>query len=99
MRPYSFAHDTLCRCRSLAAEIPVAALEDKAHRPDLVDYLRALGACAYHPADALVDEALVRRLRAEGVPVNVFTVNDPGRQRELFAWGVRGVFTDWIDPV
>lgn len=95
----SFAHDTLRRCRSLAAEIPVAALEDKAHRPDLVDYLRALGACAYHPADALVDEALVRRLRAEGVPVNVFTVNDPGRQRELFAWGVRGVFTDWIDPV
>ena len=41
----------------------------------------------------------MRRLRAEGVPVNVFTVNDPGRQRELFAWGVRGVFTDWIDPV
>jgi glycerophosphoryl diester phosphodiesterase len=28
----------------------------------------------------------------------VFTVNDPVRRRELFAWGVSGVFTDWVDP-
>jgi glycerophosphoryl diester phosphodiesterase len=92
----SFVHDTLRRCRSLAAEIPVAALQGGSHPPDLVGYLRALDACAYHPADDLVDEALVRSLRAEGVHVNV--VNDPVRRRELFAWGVSGVFTDWVDP-
>ena len=95
----SFVHDTLRRCRSLAAEIPVAALEDKAHPPDLVAYLRALGACAYHPADDLVDQALIRVLRAGRLHVNVFTVNDPVRQRELFAWGATGVFTDWVEPV
>ena len=94
----SFVHDTLRRCRSLAAEIPVAALQGGSHPPDLVGYLRALGACAYHPADDLVDEALVRSLRANGLHVNVFTVNDPVRRRELFAWGVSGVFTDWVDP-
>ena len=95
----SFNHAVLRVCRGLAPEIAIAALQEDGHPPDLVAYLRTLGACAYHPADNLVDEALIRVLRAGRLHVNVFTVNDPARQRELFAWGATGVFTDWVEPV
>ena len=95
----SFNHAVLRVCRGLAPEIAIAALQEDGHPPDLVAYLRTLGACAYHPADDLVDEALIRILRAGRLHVNVFTVNDPARQRELFAWGATGVFTDWVEPV
>ena len=94
-----FNHAVLRVCRGLAPEIAIAALQEDGHPPDLVAYLRTLGACAYHPADNLVDEPLIRVVRAGGVHVNVFTVNDPARQRELFAWGATGVFTDWVEPV
>lgn len=94
----SFNHAVLRVCRGLAPEIAIAALQEDSHPPDLVPYLRTLGACAYHPADDLVDEALIRVLREGGLHVNVFTVNDPVRQRELFAWGATGVFTDWVEP-
>jgi len=94
----SFNHHALRACRQAAPEIAVAALQEGAHPPYLTSYLRDLGACAYHPADAIVDQALVTILRAAGFAVNAFTVNDPARQRQLFAFGATGVFTDFPEP-
>ena len=94
----SFNHHALRACRQRAPEIAVAALQEGVHPPDLTSYLRDLGACAYHPADDVTDQALVTTLRAAGFAVNVFTVNDPGRQRQLFAFGATGVFTDFPKP-
>lgn len=93
----SFNHDLLRACRQRAPEIAVAALQEEGHPPDMIPYLRALGVQAYHLEDTLVDAALVAALRAAGLPVNVFTVNDPGRQQQLFALGVNGIFTDFPD--
>ncbi len=88
-----FAHDTLRRCLAPGRGSPVwPALEDRSPRPDLVDYLRALGACAYHPADALVD-GRVRQARAEGVPVQRVHGQRPGPATGAVRLGVRGVFT------
>jgi len=95
----SFCHDSLRNCRRLAPEIALAALQEGTHPPDLVAYLQALGACAYHPHQALVDAALVRTLRAADLDVNVFTVNDPGQQQQLFDLGVTGIFTDFLEPL
>jgi glycerophosphoryl diester phosphodiesterase len=91
----SFNHTMLRICRRLAPEIATAALQEGAHPPDLLAYLRDLTVCAYHPADALADPALVRTLRSAGLHVNVFTVNDPHRQQQLFSAGVTGIFTDY----
>ena len=46
--------------------------------------------------DPLVTPAVVERCRALGVPVIVWTVNDPARVRQFEAMGVDGVVTD--DP-
>ncbi len=91
----SFNHDYLFQCRALAPHISVAVLQNEQHPPRLIDYLHAIGASAYHPSDAITDRTLIRTLRAAGFGVNVYTVNDKDRQRQLFADGASAVFTDF----
>lgn len=93
----SFNHTALRVCRLLAPHLGVAALQEGSHPPDLIPYLHSLAVCAYHPADQIVDAPLVQALRDAGLAVNVFTVNDPVRQRQLFAAGVTGIFTDYLN--
>ena len=91
----SFNHDYLLIAKTFAPKISLGVLQDYSHPPDIVEYLRALGAAAYHPADTLVDARLVKKLRAAGIGVNVYTVNSKERQKELFAMGVTAIFTDF----
>lgn len=47
--------------------------------------------------DDLVTERWVRRQKARGFTVMVYTVNDPERMSELTAWGVDAIITDTPD--
>jgi glycerophosphoryl diester phosphodiesterase len=49
---------------------------------------------ALHPEDRQVDEALLRRCRARGLPVHVWTVNDPQRMGQLARAGVGALIGD-----
>lgn len=67
--------------------------------PEKLSGLIAL--CRAHGFDGLgvsagwrIDAALVERLRADGLRLNVWTVNDPKRARELAAAGVASITTD-----
>jgi glycerophosphoryl diester phosphodiesterase len=91
----SFNHKILRYCSQLAPEMALAALQEASHPPDLIEYLRTLGVQAYHPEDAITSSALVAALRDAGLRTHVFTVNERTRQQQLFAYGVRGVFTDF----
>ena len=55
---------------------------------------RRLGAVAVHPELALCSDARVRRWRARGALVNVWTVNDPAEARRLAAAGVDAIISD-----
>lgn len=92
----SFNHTILRICHWLAPNLAIAALQEGFHPPDLISYLHSLAVCAYHPADQIVDASLIHAIRSAGFRINVFTVNDPVRQRKLFAAGVTGIFTDYI---
>ena len=91
----SFNHDYLVQCKAMAPHISIGVLQNEQHPPDLVQYLQALGAAAYHPADAITSRELIRTLRAAGFGINVYTVNDKQRQRDLFDFGATAVFTDF----
>nr|WP_321468126.1 glycerophosphodiester phosphodiesterase family protein [uncultured Desulfobulbus sp.] len=91
----SFNHRLLPYCRGLAPDIACAALQEKTHPPELVAYLRDLQVCAYHPENALTDQALIALLWSAGIAVNVFTVNDHLRMKELAGFGVSGIITDY----
>ena len=53
-----------------------------------------LGAAAVHLERTLTRPELVAALRARGLLVNVWTVNDPAEARDLAALGVDGLITD-----
>lgn len=55
---------------------------------------RALGAAAVHPERVLCSPGRVRRWKAAGALVNVWTVNNPLEATHLAALGVDGIITD-----
>jgi glycerophosphoryl diester phosphodiesterase len=63
-------------------------------REPLIERAAAHGHVAVHPHDALVDERFVTLAHAAGLAVNVWTVDDPTRLRQLEAMGVDAVITN-----
>lgn len=49
---------------------------------------------AVHPQNHLCTAKALRGWKAHGFAVNVWTVDDPARQRELASWGVDGIITN-----
>ena len=91
----SFNHDYLIIAKDCAPTISTAALQHRTHPRNLVEYLKSLGVAAYHPSDDITEVSVVKKLRAAGLGVNVYTVNSPKRQEELFAMGATAVITDF----
>jgi len=91
----SFYHQYLKACKPL----PTAALVDTKHPNDLVNYLKELRVEAYHFNKKLVCEETITHLRANGFFINIYTLNDPNKIKELFRMGVNGIFTDDLDKI
>ncbi|MGB3212216.1 MAG: glycerophosphodiester phosphodiesterase family protein [Desulforhopalus sp.] len=91
----SFNHDYLIIAKNCDPDVSTAALQQRSHPKNLVEYLKSIGVAAYHPADDITDMPLIKKLRAAGLGINVFTINSERRQRELFAMGATAIFTDY----
>ncbi|WP_179403056.1 glycerophosphodiester phosphodiesterase [Burkholderia guangdongensis] len=94
----SFSFDALRAARDAAPDLPRGMLYD-AVPADWPEQTRALGCVSLHANQARLDEALVRRIKAAGLRILVYTVNDPERARTLVGWGVDAVCTDRIDTI
>jgi glycerophosphoryl diester phosphodiesterase len=64
---------------------------------DLVAAAQEAGATTLSPDRVLVDEALMESAVRRGVPVVVWTVNEPEEAARLIDMGVRGIVTDYPD--
>ncbi|MDA0874917.1 MAG: glycerophosphodiester phosphodiesterase family protein [Bacteroidetes bacterium] len=53
----------------------------------------------YSPHHGLVDSTLVEAVRARGMTLIPWTINDPIRMKELIDLGVDGIITDYPDRV
>lgn len=91
----SFNHTYLRQIKALDEKIPTAALVEKCHPDNLIDYLRDLNVEAYHPDWRIVTTDLIRDLNQAGIRVNLWTVNDMEKAREFMKAGVTFVCTDW----
>ena len=92
----SFNHEYLRRVKRAEPRLDTGALVEE--RPaNLVPLLRDIGARAYHPGMARLDEATVREVREAGFDVNVWTVNEKADMERLLGWGVTGLITDFPD--
>lgn len=91
----SFNHGYLKDIANKMPDIALGALQENENPSDPVRYLRDLGACAYHPDEAITTPDMIAQLKAAGIAVNVFTVNDPKQQQALLAQGVTSLITDF----
>jgi len=67
--------------------------------PDWRGRLARFNCVSLHCYEPFVTPELVRAIHAHGSRLHVFTVNDPAKARDLFAWGVDAVFTDRPDAL
>lgn len=91
----SFRHGCLRHAAAMEPALALAALVEDVRPDDPVTLCRDLGVVAYHPGDDIVTEADVAALRAMGVAVNVWTVNEEADMRRFLDWGVDGLITDF----
>ena len=91
----SFNHNYLRQIKSLDGKITTAALVEKHHPDNLIEYLRGLNVEAYHPDWRIVTTDLIRDLNQAGMRVNLWTVNEMDKAREFMNAGVTFVCTDW----
>lgn len=89
----SFTDHTVERVRTTAPHLGTAWLIHSSS-PDAVEYAVAGGHRAIHPWDQGTTAPGVSAARSAGLDVNVWTVDDPDRMRELIAMGVTGIVTN-----
>ena len=94
-----FHYPTIERVRALDPAIRTAFLHILIDRSwaELAADVAAAGHTALHPWDGLVDESLMEAARANGLEVNVWTVDDPARMAQLVELGVDGICTNVPD--
>lgn len=94
----SFRKAALVAARAAAPDIPRGLLMDRV-APDWRDQLADVGAVALHTNHRHLDAALAAQIKAAGYWLFCYTVNEPGRAREILAWGVDAFCTDRIDLI
>jgi len=94
----SFSSEALVAARGAEPALPVALLSDAAP-PDWSVLLQRLGAVSLHLNHRYLDAATAHAVKRAGYWLLCYTVNDPGRARELLRWGVDAFCTDRIDLI
>ncbi len=94
----SFDLATVDRVRALDPNLPTGLLAHDLEEPKkAIELAASHGHRAINPWDPFVDEAFMTLARDAGLEVNVWTVNDTDRMRELIALGVDAIITDVPD--
>lgn len=94
----SFSFEALAAARDAAPDLPRGLLFE--HVPgDWRERCRDLGCVSLHASHRHLDEALVARIKAAGLYILAYTVNDLERARCLARWGVDTICTDRIDLI
>ncbi|MDE0215297.1 MAG: glycerophosphodiester phosphodiesterase [bacterium] len=94
----SFDMEAINRIRAIDPGIPTAYLTFEVLAPELlVNRVVAAGHRAIHPYFASTSRALIDAAHAQGIEVNVWTVNDPDQIAQMAAIGADAVITDVPD--
>lgn len=94
----SFSFDALLAARDAQPALPRGLLFD-AVPSDWRAQTDALACVSLHANHRRLDEQLVGEIKAAGLFVLAYTVNNPERARTLAQWGVDAICTDRIDLI
>ncbi|MFO7569875.1 MAG: glycerophosphodiester phosphodiesterase family protein [Smithellaceae bacterium] len=95
----SFDPRAVAHLKEIDADTPVAVLYDKelygSRTPSQI--VTCLGADAFNCAKKELSDPWMADLKGNGIPVNIYTVNDDKTMKRLLALGVNGMFTNKPD--
>ncbi|WP_239953462.1 glycerophosphodiester phosphodiesterase [Pantoea sp. Z09] len=94
----SFSYEALEAAMQAEPELPRGLLLDEWDEA-WQSKTAALGCVSIHLNHRLLDAERVAALKAAGLHILVYTVNDPDRARILLKWGVDAICTDRIDII
>lgn len=94
----SFSFAALAAARDAAPDLPRGFLVDRIPH-DWQAQIIALGAVALHTNHKHLTPPLAAAVKAAGLGLFCYTVNDAARARDILAWGVDGFCTDRIDLI
>ena len=94
----SFEIDALEAAQQAAPELPRGLLLD-AWRNDWCALTERLGCVSLHLNHKLLNAQRTAEIKAAGLRILVYTVNQPQRAAELLRWGVDCICTDRIDII
>lgn len=94
----SFSFHALAAARAAQPDLPRGLLFG-AVPPDWRAQTEALACVSLHADHRKLDARLVADIKAAGLFMLVYTVNDPQRARTLAQWGVDSICTDRIDLI
>lgn len=89
----SFKAASLDAARDAAPELLRGLLVGDLPR-DWQERMTTLGCATLHVGQRELDRSQVDAVKAAGVPLMAWTVNEPERARELWSWGVDAIATD-----
>ncbi len=95
----SFNHGSVIRMRQLCESIQCAFLVGGRGLANVGSYAKNFKVEYYHPDGAFLTKAAVDECKAQGVGVNVWTIDDLGLLHKMITWNVDGVFTNHCAPV
>ncbi|RQS72245.1 glycerophosphodiester phosphodiesterase [Burkholderia sp. Bp8963] len=95
----SFSFDALQQARDAAPDLPRGMLYETVPDDWRAQAVDALGCVSLHADHQSLDEPLVRAIRAAGLRILAYTVNDLARAQQLVRWGVDAICTDRIDLI
>lgn len=94
----SFSYDAVAAAKAAAPGIPRGYLMDKINS-GWREQLDELGAVALHVNHKYLSAQQAQAVTGAGFGLFCYTVNDPGRVREILSWGVNAFCTDRIDLI
>lgn len=94
----SFSIEALEAAQQVAPELPRGLLLDE-WREDWHQLTNRLACVSIHLNHQLLDEPRIKMLKAAGLHILVYTVNEPERAVQLLQWGVDSLCTDRIDLI
>jgi glycerophosphoryl diester phosphodiesterase len=94
----SFSVESLAASREAAPEL-LRGLLVEAVPEGWKQRLAALECTSLHAEESRLTEPVARAVKAAGVPLLAYTVNDPVRARALRSWGVDALVTDDVEAL
>ncbi|MFS2221768.1 glycerophosphodiester phosphodiesterase [Pantoea sp. B65] len=94
----SFSYQALAAAQLAAPELPRGLLLDE-WQDNWQELTRALDCTSIHLNYRLLNPERTAALKAAGLYILVYTVNQTERARELLSWGVDAICTDRIDTI